>query len=296
MGRPFLFCRESRNSLQMIAFSPERRFGRGLTYQEVAIIKRMRLMEHPRDYIFSFILRPGRKLTPAAIAEVEAGKIGPEVEPATEREVEVFLSQRLAEAGGDTAEYGPLSSFQIAQSIGWFTRAQGDLLRDETQQVEFKLIMKSQLEDLIGYAKTMAAFANNTGGYIFFGVSDSRKPVGINEAEFNSFDWDRLAAICREYFQPDVLWDRGVYKWEEKTLGVVYVYEAKQKPVVAAREAKALSRGAVYFRYRGHTEYIGLGDFFQMLQARDERVRAETQAQLAPFLTSVPNRGGLNTG
>jgi hypothetical protein len=261
--------------------SKHRIFARGLLYHEVAIIKRMRLMGHARDYIFSFILRPGRKLTPACIAEIENGQIGPEVEPATEGEVDGYIARRLSENADAGSAYGPLSSFQISETLGWFSRAQNDLFRDESQQVEFKLTLQSDLNSLLGYAKTLAAFSNNVGGYMFFGVSDERIPVGVDEADFHSFDWDRLSAICREYFQPDVIWDRGVYTWSGKTLGVVYAFEAAKKPTVAARDGKGIARGTIYFRYRGYTEAIALGDFFRMLDDRDEKVRNSAIGSIA---------------
>jgi hypothetical protein len=259
-------------------------FSRGLAYHEIAMIKRMRSMGHPRDYIFSFLLRPGRKLTPACVSEVENGKIGIEVEPATERELEVFVARRLAEAADPGNYYGPLSSFQINETLGWFTRAQGDLLRDETQQVEFKIGAISTADALIYYSKTMAAFSNNVGGYIFFGITDGRVPVGIDAADFLAFDWDRLAALCRENFQPDIQWDRALATWHEKTLGVIYTSKAKQKPVVAARTARGLQIGSVYYRYRGHNETIRPGDFFQMLADRDQQVREgiKESQQLTP--------------
>lgn len=261
--------------------SEGRTYARGLLYHEVAVIKRMRILGYARDYIFSFILRPGRKLTPACIAEVENGQIGSDVEPCTDRELEEFIARRLSESVDATESYGPLSSFQISEALGRFSRAQNDLFRDESQQVEFKIIIKSDYDSLLSYAKTLAAFSNNVGGYIFFGISDQRQPVGISESEFQSFDWDRLSAICREFFQPDVIWDRGIFSWSGKVLGVLYAFEADRKPTVAAKNGKGISRGTIYYRYRGYTEAIALGDLFKMLDARDERVRNQAIANIA---------------
>jgi hypothetical protein len=256
----------------------KRIFARGLAYHEVAIIRRMRMMGHPRDYIFSFLLRPGRKLTPACISEIENGQIGPDVEPATEREVDIFVARRLAESADENDFYGPLSLFQINEALGWFTRAEGDLLRDETQQVEFKLFPAEDKESLLGYAKTLAAFANNVGGYIFFGVTNERKVVGINSADFLAFDWDRFAAICRESFQPDIVWDRGLSQWNGKALGVLYAFQARPRPGVATKDGKGLAAGSIYYRYRGHTETIRVGDLFALLSERDRQSRLEGAA------------------
>ena len=261
--------------------SEQRTFGRGLLFHEVAIIKRMRLMEHPRDYIFSFILRPGRKLTPACLSEVENGQIGADVEPATGKEVASFIARRLSEVAEQTDLYGPLSSFQISQALGWFSRAQNDLFRDESQEVEVKIFPKVELEAMLGYVKTMAAFSNNTGCYLFFGISDERQPVGVPDEELTKFGSDRLATLCREHFQPNINWDRRLFTWMGKTPGVIYTFEADRKPTVAAKDGKGVSRSAIYYRYRGHTEVIALGDLFKMLEARDEKTRVSAISSIA---------------
>lgn len=248
--------------------------GRGLAYHEVAIVKRMRELGFVRDYIFSFLIRPGRKLSPACISEVEQGKIGPEVEPASEDEVRRFVSLRLKEAGPPGNFYGPLSTFQVNETLGWFTRAQGDLLRDESQTLEFKLCLPTREDKLVSYAKTMSAFANNSGGYIFFGITDERRPVGIQADDYVRFDWDRLAAVCREYFQPDFRWERALVEWSGVRLASVYVYESDSKPIVSVRTAQGMRSGEIFFRYRGHTSYIGYGDLANLLAERDARVRA----------------------
>lgn len=265
-------------------------FQRGLSYQEISIIKRMRIMGHPRDYIFSFLIRPGRKLTPACISEVEKGKIGLDVGPATDHEVDVFIAKRLSESSDPDRFYGPLSSFQIHQELGWIERSQGDLYRDETHRVEFKIKIPSKDEDLIKYAKTMSAFSNNVGGYIFFGISDERRVVGVDEADFLSFDWEKLSIICREYFQPDIEWDREIVHWREKNLGVIYTNQADQKPIVAAKSGKALTAGSIYYRYRGHTETIRPGDLFKLLAERDRRTREDAWATDSKAPLAEPDR------
>lgn len=250
-------------------------FGRGLAYHEIAIVKRMRLMEYTRDYIFSFLLRPGRKLTPACISEIDQGKIGCEVEAATPDEVRRFVDAKMQEAAATSGVefYGPLSSFRISQELGWFTRAQGDLLRDESQRVEFKLGFPSRMEKLATYAKTMAAFANNRGGYIFFGITDERRAVGIPPATYKQFDWDGLAVSCREYFQPDFSWERSLVEWQGVSLGVIFVNEAKRKPIVSAKPGPSFRAGEIFYRYKGHTSNIEYGDLLGMLSERDQQVR-----------------------
>jgi predicted HTH transcriptional regulator len=50
------------------------------------------------------------------------------------------------------------------------------------------------------YAKTMASFANNIGGYIIFGVKDRpRQIVGVNSAFFE-FKQEKLTGILNSFF------------------------------------------------------------------------------------------------
>ena len=261
----------------------KREYARGLQFHEVAITKRMRQRGYQRDYIFPFLARPGRKLTPACVQEIEQGKIGRSVEAAADDEVDAYIARRLAEAAsadGD-AEYGPLSTYQIGEALGWLARPQGDFLQDETQRVEFKLILQSDDASLLAYAKTLAAFANNRGGYIFFGIDDSRNPIGIDEQTFLEFQWDKLTDHCRESFQPDIRWNRALASWKGRKLGVIYVFEAESKPIIAARDRKGLDRGSIIYRYRGKNERIAIADLINPLAERDERVRRDLIKTLA---------------
>ena len=261
-------------------------FGRGLLFHEVAIVKRMSERGNTRDYIFSFLARPGRKLTPACISEIDQGKIGREIDAASDAEVDAFIAKRLAETPEDTTSFGPLSAFQIGQALNWLVRPQGDLLQDETQQVEFKSLIQGDVDSAVRYAKTLAALANNRGGYIFFGFSDDRQVVGVDEDAFLSYDWDRLTALAREHFQPSYRWERGMAVWKKTRIGVIYVFEAESKPIVAARDGRASVRqGDIYYRYRGQNQRISIGDLFGLLQERDDRVRTAVMRTLG--LTST---------
>ena len=248
----------------------------------------MQTRGHARDYTFSFLARPGRKLTPACIKEIEQGKIGRAVEPASDAETDAYISKSLAQIRDGDAEYGPLSTFQIGEALGWIMRSQSDLLQDETQQVEFKICIKTSEDDLHAYAKTFASLANNRGGYLFFGIGDDRFVCGIQDADFLSFDWDRLSAIVREKFQPDVRWLRTLTNWKGKRLGVIYVREAEWKPVIAAAHGKKINKGDIYFRYRGSNDRIAVGDLLQLLTDRDEKIRQRLLRDLVESAKEPP--------
>lgn len=112
------------------------------------------------------------------------------------------------------------------------------------------------------YARTMAAFANARGGYLIFGVSDKpRVAVGLTQAGLTSFDEldrARLTNSLNELFSPEVQWDSFLHFVSDVTLGLIYVYESDNKPVIARKSFQAqnakLLEGDILYRYNSRTE------------------------------------------
>lgn len=242
----------------------------------------MRELDYPRDYIFSFISEPGRRLTPACISEVEIEKIGAEVKPASDEEVGSYIAFRLTsvrpqQVGGfDT----PLSSFRIRQARQWFAPGQEDMFRDETQFVEYKILFETDKASLLGYAKTMAAFANNKGGYIFFGVNDNGKNCEFEYEKFQRFDWDRFEGLIRSHFEPGFEWNWAVFEDDDgKKLGTIYTYLCENKPIMAGKgynngKTNIIRKSSIYYRYRGVSAEIESHDLRLLLQQRDEAAQS----------------------
>jgi len=62
------------------------------------------------------------------------------------------------------------------------------------------------------YAKTAAAFANEQGGYIVFGVKDSpRQMIGLKSQNFENFDVGKLTAALSEWLCPEIEWGSASY-------------------------------------------------------------------------------------
>ncbi len=61
----------------------------------------------------------------------------------------------------------------------------GNLRSRESNTVEFKQSFNKG--SVAAYAKTMAAFANNSGGYIIFGITDTpRRIIGLKNDNFEN--------------------------------------------------------------------------------------------------------------
>ncbi len=105
------------------------------------------------------------------------------------------------------------------------------------------------------YAKTMAAFANNQGGYILFGIKDSPREVkGVNPA-FNEF-----TESLNSLFSPEIIWECGTVDVEGISIGYIYTEEAIFKPVISLRSesSEKLTSGDVFYRYRGRSEKLNI--------------------------------------
>lgn len=128
------------------------------------------------------------------------------------------------------------------------------------------------------YAKSMAAFANTSGGYIVFGVKNSPHiPKGLNDkylAVFESLDPEKLTQGLNELFSPEIVWEHGVYEFNQRKFGIIYTYQSKYKPVVCIKSQNDLfNEGDIYYRYRGRSQRIKYPELRKLLD--DIRIREE---------------------
>ncbi|OGR37047.1 MAG: hypothetical protein A2051_02510 [Desulfovibrionales bacterium GWA2_65_9] len=125
------------------------------------------------------------------------------------------------------------------------------------------------------YLKTSASFANAKGGYIVFGIADKpHRLCGLSGASlqmFEEFDPERLSHHFNEHFAPEIDWDIHAYEFQGKTFGLLYIHEAKGKPVICTQDApKELKEGDIYYRYRGRSERVKYPELRAMLEAKRE--------------------------
>lgn len=251
--------------------------GRGLDYFEVALIKRMIIDEFPRDRILSFFVRPGRVISPAVKSEIERGKIGKEIEPATVAELERFVAARLNEVRpiGDQTYGGPLSPSRVREVLSLAEDAQRSLPGFESQIFEYKEIIPVDRSGRIKTAKVAASFANSRGGYVFFGINDHRRVKGIDPGTGLDKHWQEISQCVSDCFTPHFRWDHAEIPIGDKVVAAMYVYEFHPKPVICVRDyGSEIHKGQVYARYSAITKLIEPGDLISMLGERDQRTIA----------------------
>jgi hypothetical protein len=240
---------------------------------EIALVKGMtQLEEFPRDYITSFFIRPGRVISPAVVSELE--RVRPDILPATREEVTGFINRRLNEANAANRDhgFGPTSPVRVREILKLSDDGQAALPGFESAFAEFKRELPADKEARAKAAKCLVAFANNEGGYLFFGVENDGTIVGIPTDRIERV-WDELAQVLTNTFTPFFQWERAVVPMQDCSIGVAYAYKSADKPIVAAKEfTPEIREGQIFFRYNRSNECIRAGDLLKLLHERDRRM------------------------
>ena len=145
------------------------------------------------------------------------------------------------------------------------------------------------------YAKTMASFANNMGGYIIFGVKDKpREIIGVNAA-FEDFNQEKLTEILNSYFSPEIMWETGTVDSKYGKLGYIYVAENVEKPVMAIKGDSNINNGDVYYRYKARTEKIKYPEMMRIINEREKRIQDAIIKMIETIRNGkTPNIGIIN--
>lgn len=135
------------------------------------------------------------------------------------------------------------------------------------------------------YFKTIAAFANNLGGYIIFGVGDRpRRLIGLQDKSLQQFEDLKVEEFTKnllDYFSPEIKWDHCTFEYKEKSFGVIYVYPLSNKPCVCKKHYNSqntkysLVEGDIFYRYGGRSEKIRYTELISIID--EQRKREEEQ-------------------
>jgi len=137
----------------------------------------------------------------------------------------------------------------------------------ESSCLEFK--EKFNFGSVSKYAKTMAAFANTQGGYIVFGIKNQpHRMVGIEEENFSKIDPEKITNRLNELFSPEISWDIHIHDFKDKTFGLIYTFEARNKPVMAKKNSSEVKEAEIYYRYRGRSEKIKYSELMEIFEKR----------------------------
>ena len=235
------------------------------------------------------------------ISDVKTGKPRYDgVMAASDDETSNFMALARKPTDLSGAYIEPLSGSTLAGLFSLRQDGGGCLDLTETDQIECKESFGGQYW-MTNSIKAIAAFANNRGGYIAFGVKDnSWEVVGIKKKKFQEFDRRELNQVLRSSFSGGIDFDMSTHEVGGKDIGVLYIYPAKLKPVLFIKQVDNVAEGQIYFRYQGENRLIGPSELQQIIE---ERIRALSETILSKYLGNILDNGidnsavlNLNTG
>lgn len=121
----------------------------------------------------------------------------------------------------------------------------------------------------------MAAFANNSGGFIVFGVRDApRDLIGVNSQDFDRIDSAEITQYLNSRFAPELHWEVFPVDVSGVGLGVFAVRQSKDRPVICmGADGNTLREADIYYRYRGRSERIRYPELQRVLREQQLRER-----------------------
>lgn len=124
------------------------------------------------------------------------------------------------------------------------------------------------------YAKSLAAFANNRGGYIVFGIKDKPRDLkGLQNDNFGNLDEEKITAYLNSVFSPEIVFEKFEITVLSKKIGILYTHQARIKPIVCLKNDGELKEADIYYRYNARSEKIKYSEIRSIFEAVREEER-----------------------
>lgn len=271
---------------------------RTITEKEIALIKAMLSRGMQNRNIQFFFNRPDRPVNSGRISTIRSGSYSnsSEIAAASEQDLDLFIKSFEESATGvkvsTEAREIELSVAEKARTL--FQKSKrGDwiLAIGEHEECECKRDFESK--KMAAIVRTVAALANNRGGYIFFGVSnDGYKVEGIGE-EFARTDIVQIIEKVKAHLSPTpAISAKGVLDFDGAKVGFLHVARYRNPPIIVYRDGDGLNEGEILFRYPGQSSRIKFGDLRAMLEERD-RLAQSALAEAAGRIADIGTRNAM---
>lgn len=176
----------------------------------------------------------------------------------------------------------------------------GYLFHRESRELEFK--EQFNFGGLADYLRDFSAFANNSGGFLIFGVTDTpRRLSGLSSQAFDAFnkiDPEAITGFILEYFATNINWDCTVVEYRQKKFGAFYIEEAINKPIIAKKDAgqnQVIKNGEIYYRYAGRTQRIQHAELHNIIQKRIDAKSNEWKNLISALAKVNPSNAHILT-
>lgn len=172
-------------------------------------------------------------------------------------------------------------------------RSDGNLRHRESQTLEFK--ESFNFAGLSEYFRDFAAFANNKGGWLVFGVKDrpKRELIGLSDKsveQFDKIDPEKISGFLLNLFSGNIVWEHDIVEINSMNFGVFFIEEAKVKPIICKKDEGEIRNGEIYFRYGGRTQKIQYAELENIINHRIEK----QNRQWMDLVTKIGKSGPQN--
>ena len=185
----------------------------------------------------------------------------------------------------------PLSREMIAELLR-LDASKRYIFHRESKNIEYKESFNHAGWD--EYLRNFAAFANNDGGYMIFGVKDRPKePIGLSESAakmFDSIDEEYISGEINKLFSPTINWEKQLVEAFGKPFGIIYVWKGTIKPIIGKHDEGVIRNGEIYYRYSGRVQKIEYGELNEIIE---HRIKENTK-QIKSLLEKISEIGPAN--
>lgn len=177
------------------------------------------------------------------------------------------------------------------------TRQDGIVRHRESQTLEFK--ENFNFAGLAEYFRDFAAFANNKGGWLIFGVKDRprRELLGLSDKsqeQLEKLDPEKISGYLLEDFAGNISWEFDFVDIQDMKFGVFHVFESEIKPIICKKdESDTLKNGEIYYRYGGRTQKILYPELEAIINHRIDKQNLQWMDLVAKIAKSGPQNAAI---
>ncbi|MDW6091178.1 ATP-binding protein [Vibrio rhizosphaerae] len=161
------------------------------------------------------------------------------------------------------------------------------LKRRESNTTEFKEIFDWKNKEFkSNIARTAAAFSNREGGVIIFGVAD-RPHIIVGIDDYDSVDDADISVWFNELFSPSIEFVRREFKIGDLIIGILQIFESKNKPIICIKDSAKTFDSDIYYRYSARSSKIKSGDLIYLLN----EIKDNEKDNWLKFLSNITQVG-----
>jgi hypothetical protein len=283
---------------------------RTIADEEIALIKAMLARDMKNKDIQFFFNRPDRPVNSGRITGIRNGTYGPSkaIAAASDTDLDTFIAsysggggaQAATAAGHNSGSPDPLADEIVSKLFAQGADGLWRLLAGETDTHECKTSFG--LKHPSAWLRAIAALANNSGGYVFFGIHDKgvtdeegadlgHFAVGLKTDEFAKMDPADVTKKVKSVFDPTPRVRTRLISVGGASVGVIHVERHGSRPIIAIKnEGNDVREGDIYYRYPGQSARIKYSDLRTMLDDRDRDTREQILPMVERLLQLGPQR------